>query len=135
MHTHTITQGMNLKDMFDIVDDLYCSEKILSSCCFMFQYLAERRSTVTDSLQTIILTYFQKEYQERLQIHEEELNELAKMGQDNQHEIPVFVCTLGFPTVLCPLHIFEPRYRLMIRQCMEAGTRQFGMCTCLSDNE
>ena len=101
----------------------------------VLQYLAERRSTVTESLQAIIMTYFRKEYQERQQVHEEELSELAKMGQDNQHEIPVFVCTLSFPTVLCPLHIFEPRYRLMIRQCMESGTRQFGMCTCLTDNE
>ena len=45
---------------------------------------------------------------------------------DNQ--IPVFVCTMSFPAVVCPLHVFEPRYRLMIRRAMESGTRQFGMC-------
>nr|KAG5687268.1 hypothetical protein BaRGS_010255 [Batillaria attramentaria] len=99
------------------------------------EYLAERRQTVTDSLQAIIQTYFSGEFSERQKIHEEEMNELAKMGVDNQHEIPIFVCTLSFPTVLCPLHIFEPRYRLMIRQCMEAGTRQFGMCIPNSENE
>lgn len=35
---------------------------------------------------------------------------------------------MAFPTVRCPLHVFEPRYRLMIRRCMESGSRQFGMC-------
>lgn len=42
--------------------------------------------------------------------------------------MPIFVCTMAYPTVPCPLHVFEPRYRLMIRRCMDAGTRQFGMC-------
>ena len=31
------------------------------------------------------------------------------------------------PSVKCPLHIFEPRYRLMLRRCVES-TRLFGMC-------
>ena len=35
---------------------------------------------------------------------------------------------MAYPTVPCPLHVFEPRYRLMIRRCMETGTKQFGMC-------
>lgn len=42
--------------------------------------------------------------------------------------VPIFVCTMAYPTVPCPLHVFEPRYRLMIRRCMDTGTRQFGMC-------
>ena len=42
--------------------------------------------------------------------------------------VPLFVCTMAYPTVPCPLHIFEPCYRLMIRRCIETGTRQFGMC-------
>jgi len=32
------------------------------------------------------------------------------------------------------LHVFEPRYRLMIRRAMEAGTREFGMCTNSQEN-
>ena len=48
-------------------------------------------------------------------------------GNDGS-QIPVFVCTMSFPCVPCPLHVFEPRYRLMIRRAMESGTRQFGMC-------
>lgn len=83
----------------------------------------------------ILQTYFPDDFVDRKKIHEEEICELAKMGLDRQHEVPVFVCTLAYPTVPCPLHVFEPRYRLMIRQCMEAGTRQFGMCVCMEDNE
>ena len=42
--------------------------------------------------------------------------------------IPVFVCNVALPTVKCPLHVFEPRYRLMLRRCI-ASTSQFGMAT------
>lgn len=44
-------------------------------------------------------------------------------------DIPIFVCTVAYPGMPCPLHIFEPRYRLMMRRCIETGTRKFGMCT------
>ncbi|KAG8144594.1 hypothetical protein E2320_013078 [Naja naja] len=47
---------------------------------------------------------------------------------DLNKNVPIFVCTMAYPTVPCPLHIFEPCYRLMVRRCMETGTRQFGMC-------
>jgi Lon protease-like protein len=40
----------------------------------------------------------------------------------------LFVCTLAFPKMPTFLHIFEPRYRLMIRRAMETN-RQFGMLT------
>ena len=29
----------------------------------------------------------------------------------------------------CPLHVFEPRYRLMMRRTIETESRSFGMCT------
>uniref|UniRef100_A0A8D0H9A3 Lon N-terminal domain-containing protein n=1 Tax=Sphenodon punctatus TaxID=8508 RepID=A0A8D0H9A3_SPHPU len=35
---------------------------------------------------------------------------------------------MSFPGLLCPLHVFEPRYRLMMRRCQETGTKMFGMC-------
>lgn len=44
-------------------------------------------------------------------------------------DIPIFVCTVAYPGVPCPLHIFEPRYRLMMRRCMDTGTKKFGMCS------
>ncbi|KAH6984862.1 PUA-like domain-containing protein [Ilyonectria sp. MPI-CAGE-AT-0026] len=39
---------------------------------------------------------------------------------------PIFVCTLAFPRMPTFLHVFEPRYRLLIRRAME-GDRTFGM--------
>lgn len=41
-------------------------------------------------------------------------------------DLPLFVCTLAFPSMPTFLHIFEPRYRLMIRRALE-GNRTFGM--------
>ena len=48
--------------------------------------------------------------------------------------MPIFVCTMAFPKVPCPLHIFEPRYRLMLRRCTESGSKQFGMCVGSEDS-
>ncbi|XP_035436531.1 LON peptidase N-terminal domain and RING finger protein 1 isoform X2 [Spodoptera frugiperda] len=44
--------------------------------------------------------------------------------------IPIFVCTVAYPSVPCPLYIFDPRYWLMIRRVLESGSRKFGMVTC-----
>ncbi|XP_026332009.1 uncharacterized protein LOC113238429 isoform X2 [Hyposmocoma kahamanoa] len=43
--------------------------------------------------------------------------------------IPIFVCTVAYPTIPCPLFIFDPRYWLMIRRVLESGSRKFGMVT------
>lgn len=45
----------------------------------------------------------------------------------DERKLPVFVCTLSFPGMPTSLHIFEPRYRLMIRRSLETGGRIFGM--------
>lgn len=50
--------------------------------------------------------------------------EIALLGSKN---MPLFVCSLAYPSMPCFLHIFEPRYRLMIRRAMENGDRKFGM--------
>ena len=41
--------------------------------------------------------------------------------------VPLFVCTLAYPEMPTFLHIFEPRYRLMIRRAIESGDSKFGM--------
>ena len=46
---------------------------------------------------------------------------------------PIFVCTIAFPSVPCPLHVFEPRYRLMLRRCLEYNDKEFGMCMPVKD--
>ena len=50
--------------------------------------------------------------------------EVETLGEMN---VPLFICTLGYPSMPTFLHIFEPRYRLMIRRAMENGDRKFGM--------
>ena len=52
---------------------------------------------------------------------------LSRVGLSDSQSVPVFVCTMAFPSLPSPLHVFEPRYRLMIRRC-ETGSRRFGMC-------
>ncbi|KAL8743274.1 MAG: hypothetical protein Q9190_004356 [Brigantiaea leucoxantha] len=41
--------------------------------------------------------------------------------------VPLFPCTLAYPSMPLFLHIFEPRYRLMIRRAIESGDRKFGI--------
>ena len=49
------------------------------------------------------------------------------LGLDLEKNLPLFICTLSFPTMPTFLHIFEPRYRLMIRRVVESGDGKFGM--------
>ncbi|KAI9846767.1 MAG: hypothetical protein M1837_003616 [Sclerophora amabilis] len=48
-------------------------------------------------------------------------------GEGSGLNTPMFVCTLSFPTMPTFLHVFEPRYRLMIRRAMNDSNRKFGM--------
>ncbi|GAA6048305.1 hypothetical protein JCM3770_000940 [Rhodotorula araucariae] len=41
--------------------------------------------------------------------------------------VPIFVCTTAWPGIKSYLHIFEPRYRLMIRRALETPDKSFGM--------
>ncbi|KAG9272785.1 LON peptidase N-terminal domain and RING finger protein 3 [Astyanax mexicanus] len=88
------------------------------------EYLAQRQFCKTILMEDIICKYFPKELVDRQNLNKEEIAELSNLNKN----VPIFVCTMAFPTVPCPLHIFEPCYRLMVRRCMETGTKQFGMC-------
>lgn len=46
---------------------------------------------------------------------------------EEEPSVPIFICTTAFPSVPCPLYVFEPRYRLMVRRVIETGERQFGI--------
>lgn len=54
---------------------------------------------------------------------------------DDEMTTPLFICTLSFPDVPTFLHIFEQRYRLMIRRAIESGDRKFGMLLHNPKNE
>lgn len=89
------------------------------------EYFKNRKFNVTVLLQDMMTCLFPSQLEEREQIHNAEMAELSNLTKD----IPIFVCTVAYPGVPCPLHIFEPRYRLMMRRCMETGTKKFGMCS------
>ncbi|PWY99211.1 hypothetical protein BCV70DRAFT_163767 [Testicularia cyperi] len=63
---------------------------------------------------------FKRLYEQRKMAIEQEERE-ARLST------PIFVCTLAFPGMPTILHIFEPRYRLMVRRCLESGNPRFGM--------
>ncbi|XP_062380177.1 LON peptidase N-terminal domain and RING finger protein 1 [Sardina pilchardus] len=88
------------------------------------EYLKNRKYNPTVILQDVMTRLFPSQLAERKQVHETEMAELSNLTTD----IPIFVCTVSYPGIPCPLHVFEPRYRLMMRRCMETGTKKFGMC-------
>lgn len=94
-----------------------CKEKLS-------ELLASRNFNITILAEELIFQYLADDLSDRKRIYDEEMIELSNLTRD----VPIFVCAMAFPTVPCPLHVFEPRYRLMIRRCMETGTRRFGMC-------
>lgn len=67
-----------------------------------------------------VKTAFPTEYAERAAA-------IEKDERDARLNTPIFVCTLAFPGMPTILHVFEPRYRLMIRRCIESDTPRFGM--------
>jgi Lon protease-like protein len=45
---------------------------------------------------------------------------------DLVYDTPLFICTLSLPAMPTFLHVFEPRYRLLMRRVIE-GNKKFGM--------
>ncbi|KAJ6613422.1 PUA-like domain-containing protein [Mycena sp. CBHHK59/15] len=71
-------------------------------------------------LETLLLNAFPAMYAERGAVLEAE-------ERDARLDTPIFVCMLIFPGHPTALHFFEPRYRLMLRRCLEAEVPSFGM--------
>ncbi|KAE8549906.1 hypothetical protein TMatcc_000956 [Talaromyces marneffei ATCC 18224] len=73
-------------------------------------------------LRCLLDAFFPDEIKSRKEAIEED-------GTCDDDELPLFVCTLAFPSTSTHLHIFEPRYRLMIRRALDSGNSKFGMVT------
>ncbi|XP_070510085.1 LON peptidase N-terminal domain and RING finger protein 3 [Chironomus tepperi] len=86
--------------------------------------LSLSRRNTTRFIETAMKRYIPKIYAKRQQ------QELEK-----EPAIPIFICTTAFPSVPCPLFIYEPRYRLMVRRAIESGTRQFGIVLAQSTRQ
>ncbi|KAG5309987.1 LONF3 protein, partial [Acromyrmex insinuator] len=93
-------------------------------------YLASSQKTVTDFVERALKTVAPAEYTSRAVSHQLEL--VQGLGLLDNEQIAVFICTTAFPCVACPLFVYEPRYRLMVRRCVDSGMRQFGIAACLN---
>ncbi|KDQ64522.1 hypothetical protein JAAARDRAFT_28161 [Jaapia argillacea MUCL 33604] len=71
-------------------------------------------------LLTILLKAFPAEYADRRRSLEEE-------ERNTRLDTPIFICQLSFPGMPTLLHFYEPRYRLMLRRCLESPNPRFGM--------
>uniref|UniRef100_A0A2P2L1W2 Uncharacterized protein MANES_06G089300 n=1 Tax=Rhizophora mucronata TaxID=61149 RepID=A0A2P2L1W2_RHIMU len=87
--------------------------------CRTVLFISPRTCAVSVTLKNIIQKIFPEEYAERKSEHES----LTNYGVDL---IPLFVMDAIIPCQKLRLHIFEPRYRLMVRRIME-GNRRMGM--------
>lgn len=74
---------------------------------------------LNQTLSSLIQTTFPQLYAERQAVLKQEEDEV---GLDT----PMFVCMVAFPCMPTNLHIYEPRYRLMMRRAMDTN-RRFGM--------
>lgn len=110
---------------------MHCLERCLdyrSTCPLCMHSLADVQNTnksITTFVDEAMRNLMPSEYIARRISHSQEIVGVP----DCEPYIPVFVCITAYPTVSCPLFIFEPRYRLMIRRCLESGSRQFGICS------
>lgn len=87
--------------------------------CRTVLFISPRTCAVSVTLNNIIQKIFPEEYAERKSEHDS----LTTLGVDL---IPLFVMDAVLPCQKFPLHIFEPRYRLMVRRIME-GNHRMGM--------
>jgi len=98
-----------------------------------FPMLIQSHVNKTELISQIIETYFPNEFNERRQLYEQENIRGVSIPRNNPDstifEIPIFVCVLTLPYCVCPLHVYEPRYRLMMRRTIETESRTFGMCS------
>lgn len=88
------------------------------------------QAPVNSLLSKLLHGFYPEDLAARIAVAETE--DTAGMGE---LDTPLFVCTLAFPSMPTFLHIFEPRYRLMIRRAMESGDRKFGMLPYNSSRE
>ncbi|KAK8617172.1 hypothetical protein V6N13_117139 [Hibiscus sabdariffa] len=87
--------------------------------CRTVLFISPRTCAISVTLNNIIQRIFPQEYAERMS----EQGNLINFGNDL---IPLFVMDVVIPCQKFPLHIFEPRYRLMVRRIME-GNHRMGM--------
>lgn len=87
--------------------------------CRVVLHMSARRHPISFNLQSILTRTFPQETEERRKESREEFDYGPSV-------LPLFVVDFVLPGQVLALNIFEPRYRLMIRRCLD-GDRRFGM--------
>lgn len=71
--------------------------------CSLASYASSKKA-VTRFIECAMQRFIPLAYRKR------QLQEIEK-----EPSVPVFICTTAYPNVPCPLYVYEPRHRLMIR--------------------
>lgn len=79
----------------------------------------EESNGITKCIDDAVRFLYPRAYAERVRAMHRELKAT--------NSLPVFVCTNAFPGVACPLYVYEPRYRLLARRCLQSKQRRFAM--------
>ncbi|CAB4486309.1 unnamed protein product [Rhizophagus irregularis] len=93
----------------------------------LHNYNAYLHHPINKTIYSFIRALYPSLYSERRYLLDSELF-------NTMQDTPIFVTNaLVFPKMPCFLHVFEPKYRLMIRRCMQSRQRQFGMVLACSN--
>lgn len=87
--------------------------------------MSMRPGVVTESTNKVISNIIQGLLGDELAARILAIQEDEHLNDENW--VSLFPCSLAYPNMPTFLHIFEPRYRLMVRRCLENGSRKFGM--------
>lgn len=87
--------------------------------CRVVLHMSARRHPISVNLQSILTRTFPQQTEARRKEALEEVDHGPSV-------LPLFVVDFVLPGQVLALNIFEPRYRLMVRRCLD-GDRRFGM--------
>lgn len=86
------------------------------------EWVSRREFHVVCAIAKLVTDLYPDEVQERLAQLE------AEESAQAQQAVPIFVCMQAWPGIPCDLHVFEPRYRLLMRRVLDSNHGRFGMC-------
>ncbi|EPS40426.1 hypothetical protein H072_5729 [Dactylellina haptotyla CBS 200.50] len=106
-----------------------CLERIRDHsnlCPFCRRPLSSYRNIITGKSNRRLTDLLSLMYPDAISARKTQISEDMPEGEPT---VPIFACAMTFPRMPMFLHIFEPRYRQMIRKAITNGTRCFGMVT------
>jgi hypothetical protein len=64
------------------------------------------KMTVDELLESVLMKHFRAAYEEKREQLVAESIRKSRVGLSESEVLPVFVCTMAFPSLPCPLHVF-----------------------------